>query len=77
MQKENNESLIEDVTIVTHYQWIKGDTSGDVVTIKDTDDKWINFNEPSKIDTNIFNGSDKTILDQVSQLQLPLTAKYT
>ena len=41
------------------------------------DGKWINFNETSKIDTNIFNGSDKTILDQVSQLQLPLTAKYT
>ena len=49
MQKENNESLTEDVTTVTHYQLIKGDNSGDVVTIKDTDDKWINFNEGGRL----------------------------
>ena len=49
MQKENNESLTEEVTTVTHYQWIKGDNSGGIVTIKDTDDQWINFNEGGKL----------------------------
>jgi hypothetical protein len=49
MQKENNESLTEEVTTVTHYQWIKGDNSGSIVTIKDTDDQWINFNEGGKL----------------------------
>lgn len=49
MQKENSESLTEEVTTVTHYQWIKGDNSGGIVTIKDTDDQWINFNEGGKL----------------------------
>lgn len=49
MQKENSESLTEEVTTVTHYQWIKGDNSGSIVTIKDTDDQWINFNEGGKL----------------------------
>lgn len=33
--------------------------------------EWLNFNEPSKLDVSIFSGKDETILDQVSQLQLP------
>ena len=48
MQKENSENLTE-VANITHYQWVKGETSGNVVTIKDTDDKWINFNEGGRL----------------------------
>ncbi len=32
-----------------YWQWIKGDLIGDVVTFKDTDDQWINFNEGGRI----------------------------
>jgi hypothetical protein len=49
MQKENNESLTEESITVTYYQWIKGDNTGDVVSIKDTDDKWVNFNEGGRL----------------------------
>ena len=45
MQKDKTEKVQEKV----YYQWIKGEKSGDVVTIKDTDDKWINFNEGGRL----------------------------
>ena len=45
MQKDKTEKVQEKV----YYQWIKGDNSGNVVTIKDTDDKWINFNEGGRL----------------------------
>jgi len=32
-----------------HWQWIKGENAGNVVTIKDTDDQWINFNEGGRL----------------------------
>ena len=32
-----------------YWQWIKGDDSGNVVTIKNTDDKWIHFNEGGRL----------------------------
>ena len=45
MQKDKTEEVQETV----YYQWIKGDNSGSVVTIKDVDDKWINFNEGGRL----------------------------
>ena len=50
MQKEN----ITDNTSIEpckpeYWQWIKGDLSGEVVTFKDTDDSYINFNEGGRI----------------------------
>ena len=49
MQKENSEDLTNEVDTITYWQWIKGDNNGNIVTIKDTDDKWINFNEGSRL----------------------------
>ena len=44
MQKDNiKETLQEDSNEPLHWQWIKGDDIGNVVTIKSEDDKWINF----------------------------------
>ena len=37
MKKENTEKTAEKV----YWQWIKGEDSGRVVTIKNIDDKWI------------------------------------
>jgi hypothetical protein len=50
MQHENitDDDSVE-ITESKHWQWIKGDLTGDVVTFKDTDDKWINFNEGGRI----------------------------
>ena len=45
MQKDKTEEVQDTV----YYQWIKGDNSGSVVTIKDVDDKWINFNEGGRL----------------------------
>ena len=55
MQKDKTEEVQETV----YYQWIKGDNSGSVVTIKDVDDKWINFNEGGRLAKDLqdeFNG---------------------
>jgi hypothetical protein len=45
MKKENTEKTAKKV----YWQWIKGDDSGNVVTIKNTDDQWINFNEGGRL----------------------------
>ena len=45
MKKENTEKTAEKV----YWQWIKGEDSGRVVTIKNTDDQWINFNEGGRL----------------------------
>ena len=50
MQKDNIELIPEDeVTESKYFQWIKGDDRGRVVTIKDIDDQWINFNEGGRL----------------------------
>lgn len=46
MQKDNIEESPQETV---YWQWIKGEKSGDVVTIKDTDDQWINFNEGGRL----------------------------
>ncbi len=50
MQKDNiKETLQEDSNEPLHWQWIKGDDIGNVVTIKSEDDKWINFNNGTRL----------------------------
>lgn len=65
MQKDNIEENIlgvnsplpseesTEVKDTVYYQWIKGDNSGNVVTIKDIDDKWINFNEGGRLSKDL------------------------
>ena len=45
-EKQREDSVIEDAQ---HWQWIKGDDSGNVVTIKNVDDKWIHFHEGGRL----------------------------
>jgi|TARA_Y100000389_G_scaffold156747_1_gene157701 hypothetical protein len=61
MQKDNIEENIlgvnsplpgeevKEATESRYFQWIKGDDTGRVVTIKDIDDQWINFNEGGRL----------------------------
>jgi|TARA_R110000851_G_scaffold323177_1_gene489659 hypothetical protein len=53
MQEENTKDLTEDVATTKHWQWIKGDLSGDVVTFKDEGPQWITFNEGGRIATDL------------------------
>ena len=53
MQEENIKDLTEDVEITKHWQWIKGDLSGNVVTFKDVGPQWITFNEGGRIATDL------------------------
>ena len=45
----------EDVTNSEYWQWIKGEKSGDVVTIKNIKDNWINFNEGGRLSKDLQN----------------------
>jgi len=50
MQKDKTkETLQEESNEPSHWQWIKGDDTGNVVTIKNEDDKWINFNNGTRL----------------------------
>ncbi len=52
MQKNNTEETQqEEVQERKYYQWIKGDQSGVVVTIKEEDTNWITFNEGGRLAT--------------------------
>ena len=52
MQKDNiEETPQEEVQELKYYQWIKGDQSGSVVTIKEEDSNWITFNEGGRLAT--------------------------
>jgi len=44
MEKEK-----EELKESKHFQWIKGEDIGRVVTIKSVDDQWINFNEGGRL----------------------------
>jgi hypothetical protein len=46
MQKDNIDEASPEVK---HWQWIKGDDIGLVVTIKSEDDKWINFENGGRL----------------------------
>ena len=43
----------EEITTKVHWQWIKGDESGNVVTFKDEGSQWITFNEGGRIATGL------------------------
>ena len=36
-----------------YWQWIKGENSGSIVSIKNTDEKWINFNEGGRLSKDL------------------------
>jgi hypothetical protein len=48
---QNN--IEENILGVKYYQWIKGDQSGSVVTIKEEDSNWITFNEGGRLATEL------------------------
>ena len=50
MQKDNIEETAQEVK---HWQWIKGDDSGNVVTFKEEGPQWITFNEGGRIATEL------------------------
>ncbi len=43
----------EEVQELKYYQWIKGDQSGSVVSIKEEDPDWITFNEGGRLSTEL------------------------
>ena len=43
MTKEKENINVEEVKPLVHWQWIKGDDSGNVVTFKNEGPKWITF----------------------------------
>jgi len=49
MQKDNIKETSEEVPEIKYWQWIKGDDAGNVVTIKNEDGKWINFNNGTRL----------------------------
>jgi len=51
MQKDNIEETPQEIQEQKYYQWIKGDQSGSVVTIKEEDLNWITFNEGGRLAT--------------------------
>ena len=51
MQKDNIEETPQEIQEKKYYQWIKGDQSGLVVTIKEEDSNWITFNEGGRLAT--------------------------
>jgi len=54
MQKDNiEETPQEEVQELKHWQWIKGDQSGSVVTIKEEGSDWITFNEGGRLATEL------------------------
>tara|TARA_B100001094_G_C17832981_1_gene624146 strand:- start:36 stop:575 length:540 start_codon:yes stop_codon:yes gene_type:complete len=55
MQKDNIEETPQEVHENKYWQWVKGEKSGDVVTIKNIDDKWINFNEGGRLSKDLQN----------------------
>jgi len=50
MQEDNiKETPEEEVQGTAYWQWIKGDESGSVVTIKEEDSKWITFDQGGRL----------------------------
>jgi hypothetical protein len=53
MTKEKENINVEEVKPLVHWQWIKGDDSGNVVTFDNEGPKWITFNEGGRIATEL------------------------
>ena len=51
MEKEITD--VESIATPVHWQWIKGDDSGNVVTFKEEGSQWITFNEGGRIATGL------------------------
>ena len=68
MQKDNIELIPEDeVTESKYFQWIKGDDIGRVVTIKDIDDQWINFNEGGRLAKDLKDEFIKSLEEDIAK----------
>ena len=50
-----------------YWQWIKSEMIGTVVTIKDTDDDWINFNEGGRLAKDLKDEFLKPLEDDLAQ----------
>lgn len=72
--KKNNktidmsEVMAETKNDVVKYQWKKGERFGEVMEVKSTDDKFVNFTDGSRIFKNIIN----EFLEKIQGDQLPL-----
>ena len=53
MAKEKEITDVESTTTPAHWQWIKGDDSGNIVTFKEEGPQWIIFNEGGRIATEL------------------------
>jgi len=58
---------IKEVTDSTYFQWIKGDDTGRVVTIKDIDDQWINFNEGGRLAKDLKDEFIKSLEEDIAK----------
>ncbi len=79
MQKDNIEENIlgvnsplpgeenKEVTESKYFQWIKGDDTGRVVTIKDIDEQWINFNEGGRLAKDLKDEFIKSLEEDIAK----------
>ena len=68
MQKDNiKETPEKEITESKYFQWIKGDDIGRVVTIKDIDDQWINFNEGGRLAKDLKDEFIKSLEEDVAK----------
>jgi len=79
MQKDNIEENIlgvnaalpgeetEEVTDSKYFQWIKGDDTGRVVTIKNIDNQWINFNEGGRLAKDLKDEFIKSLEEDIAK----------
>ena len=67
MQKDNIEETSVEAQESKYFQWIKGDDMGRVVTIKDIDDQWINFNEGGRLAKDLRNEFIKSLEEDIAK----------
>jgi|TARA_B100000780_G_C20836109_1_gene332273 hypothetical protein len=93
MQTENiEETPKEEVKELKHWQWIKGENSGDVVTFNNEGPIWITFNEGGRIATDLrdeflqqldpdiageFVKSNTSVIDPLNQSAVPVQPVQT
>ena len=58
---------ITEVTESKYFQWIKGDDTGRVVTIKDIDEQWINFNEGGRLAKDLKDEFIKSLEEDIAK----------
>ena len=68
MTKEKEKvEVIEEVKDPKYWQWIKSEKIGTVVTIKDEDSEWINFNEGGRLAKDLREEFLKPLEDDLAQ----------